>query len=92
MDLPNLRAFYFVGKHGSLRLAAAYLKLSSPAISVQLKKLERNLGVKLWRASSQQADLDQKEEKYYLTRQLASLTPLDCGKLRPKAQICIPAN
>lgn len=48
MDLRNLRAFYFVGKYGSLLKAAAYLKLSSPAISVQLKKLESNLGVKLF--------------------------------------------
>jgi DNA-binding transcriptional LysR family regulator len=48
MDFRNLRAFYFVGKYGSLLRAAAYLKLSSPAISVQLKKLESHLGVKLF--------------------------------------------
>ena len=48
MDLRNLRAFYFVGTYGSLLKAAAYLKLSSPAISVQLKKLEKDLGVRLF--------------------------------------------
>lgn len=48
MELKNLRAFYFVGKYGSLPKAANYLKLTSPAISVQLKKLEKELRVKLF--------------------------------------------
>lgn len=48
MDIKNLRAFYFVGKYGSLPRAANYLKLTSPAISVQLKKLEKELRVKLF--------------------------------------------
>ena len=48
MDLKYLRAFYFVGKYGSLLKAANYLKLTSPAISVQLKKLEKELRVKLF--------------------------------------------
>jgi DNA-binding transcriptional LysR family regulator len=48
MELKNLRAFYFVGKYGNLPRAANYLKLTSPAISVQLKKLEQELRVKLF--------------------------------------------
>jgi DNA-binding transcriptional LysR family regulator len=48
MDLRNLRAFYFVGKYGSLLKAANYLKLTSPAISVQVKKLEADLRLKLF--------------------------------------------
>jgi DNA-binding transcriptional LysR family regulator len=48
MDLRYLRAFYFVGKYGSLLKAASYLKLTSPAISVQLRKLEKELRVQLF--------------------------------------------
>jgi LysR family transcriptional regulator, low CO2-responsive transcriptional regulator len=48
MEIKNLRAFYFVGKYGNLPKAANYLKLTSPAISVQLKKLEKELRVKLF--------------------------------------------
>ena len=48
MELKNLRAFYFVGKYGSLPKAANFLKVTSPAISVQLKKLEKELRVKLF--------------------------------------------
>jgi DNA-binding transcriptional LysR family regulator len=48
MDLRNLRAFHFVGKYGSLKMAANYLKLTSPAISLQIKKLERELGIQLF--------------------------------------------
>lgn len=48
MDLKQLRTFYYVAKYGTLLKAANHLKLSSPAISMQLKKLERGLGVKLF--------------------------------------------
>ena len=48
MDFRNLRAFYFVGRYGSLPKAASYLKLTLPAISIQVKKLEEELRVKLF--------------------------------------------
>jgi DNA-binding transcriptional LysR family regulator len=48
MDLKNLRAFHFVGRYGSLKVAANYLKVTSPAISLQIKKLERELRVQLF--------------------------------------------
>lgn len=48
MDLKKLRAFHFVAKYGSLKMAANYLKLTSPAISLQIKKLERELRVQLF--------------------------------------------
>jgi LysR family cys regulon transcriptional activator len=48
LDLRNLRAFHFVGKYGSVKKAANYLRLTSPAISVQIKKLERELRVQLF--------------------------------------------
>ena len=48
MELEQLRTFYFVAKYGTLPRAANYLKLTIPAISLRLKKLEQNLNVKLF--------------------------------------------
>lgn len=48
MDFKRLRAFYLVAKHGSLRRAANQLGLTLPTLSVQLKKLEHELNVKLF--------------------------------------------
>jgi DNA-binding transcriptional LysR family regulator len=48
LDLKKLRAFHLVAKQGSLRLAAARLKQSIPAISGKLRKLEKELGVELF--------------------------------------------
>jgi DNA-binding transcriptional LysR family regulator len=48
MDFKRLRAFYLVAKHGSLRRAANQLGLTLPTLSVQLKKLESELNVRLF--------------------------------------------
>ena len=48
MDFRRLRAFHLVAKHGSLRRAANQLGLTLPTLSVQLKKLENELNVKLF--------------------------------------------
>jgi DNA-binding transcriptional LysR family regulator len=48
MDLRQLRAFYLVGKYGNLAKAGNYLQLTPPAISIQLKKLENELQVRLF--------------------------------------------
>jgi DNA-binding transcriptional LysR family regulator len=48
LDLKKLRAFYLVAKHGSLRNAAAQMLLSISAVSLQIKQLEEELGVKLF--------------------------------------------
>ncbi len=48
MDLKQLQAFYLVGKHGNLAKAGNYLQLTPPAISIQLKKLESELKVRLF--------------------------------------------
>ena len=55
MDIKTLRAFYLVGKYGSLLKAANYLKVTPPAISVQLKKLENELHVNLFVQAPEQA-------------------------------------
>jgi DNA-binding transcriptional LysR family regulator len=48
MELKQLRTFYFVAKYGSLLRAAKYLKLTTPAISLRLKKFENDLKTKLF--------------------------------------------
>ena len=48
LDLKRLRAFHLVARQGSLRLAAARLKQSIPAISGKIRKLEEDLGFDLF--------------------------------------------
>jgi DNA-binding transcriptional LysR family regulator len=48
LDLQKLKAFQLVAKHGGLRVAAARLRLSVPAVSFQIKRLEQEIGVALF--------------------------------------------
>lgn len=48
MDLTQLRAFTMVAEEGNLTRAAAQLHLTQPAVSLQIKALERNLKVQLF--------------------------------------------
>ncbi len=48
LDLKRLRAFHLVARMGNLRLAAARLGQSIPAISGKLRKLETDLGFDLF--------------------------------------------
>ncbi len=48
MDFKRLRAFHSVCESGSIQRSARQLKLTSAAVSIQLKKLERELGTALF--------------------------------------------
>jgi DNA-binding transcriptional LysR family regulator len=48
IDLKKLRAFYLAAKHGSLRQAAVRLNLTIPAVSFKIRRLEEDLGMKLF--------------------------------------------
>ncbi|WML34674.1 LysR family transcriptional regulator [Clostridium sp. OS1-26] len=48
MNLHGLRLFYVVAKTGSVTLAAEQLRISQPAITSQIKKFERELGISLF--------------------------------------------
>ena len=48
MDLKTLQTFSAVAKYGSLARTAAYLKRTPAAVSIQLKKLEKEIGVALF--------------------------------------------
>lgn len=51
LDLKKLKAFQLTAKHGGLRVAAARLRLSVPAVSFQIRRLEEELGVELFQRS-----------------------------------------
>ena len=48
MNLHHLRIFYTVAQRRSITAAAADLLLSQPAVSLQLKALEKELGMPLF--------------------------------------------
>ncbi|HEY4135807.1 MAG TPA: LysR family transcriptional regulator [Alphaproteobacteria bacterium] len=49
LDLKKLRAFQLVAEHGSLRRAALRLNLTVSAVSFSIQRLEKDLGVRLFR-------------------------------------------
>lgn len=54
IDLKKLRAFLLVAKNGSLRHAAMVLRVSIPAVSIQIRQLEEELGVSLFQRMGRQ--------------------------------------
>ena len=48
MDFDNYRTFYYVGKYKSATLAAKELFTSQPAVTRTIKKLESELGCRLF--------------------------------------------
>ncbi len=48
LDLGKLRAFQLTAQHGSLRWTANRLRLTIPAISFQIRRLEEEIGVSLF--------------------------------------------
>lgn len=48
IDLKKLRAFDLVAKHGTLSRAASLLRLTVPAVSIQIRALEEELGTTLF--------------------------------------------
>jgi DNA-binding transcriptional LysR family regulator len=57
LDLRALRSFVAVAEQQSFGRAAAALDLAQPSLSVQIQKLERDLGVKLFRRTSRLVQL-----------------------------------
>lgn len=60
INLSQLVTFYFVAKHQSFTLASEQLCITQPAVSTQLKSLEKQFGVKL---------IDVRRKKATLTRE-----------------------
>ena len=62
MNLHHLRIFYTVAQRGTITAAAADLLLSQPAVSLQLKALERSLGLPLFERGGARLRLTQAGE------------------------------
>ena len=65
MNLHHLRIFYAVAQRRSVTAAAADLLLSQPAVSLQLKALEKELGVSLFERGGPKLRLTQAGEVLY---------------------------
>ncbi len=62
VTLGQLRALRAVARHGSFTLAADELCLSQPAVSVQIRELERECGVALFNRTGRRVALTQEGE------------------------------
>ncbi|MFL0364905.1 LysR family transcriptional regulator [Pseudobacillus sp. 179-B 2D1 NHS] len=60
MDLKQLRYFIAIAEEKSLTAAAIRLHMSQPPLSIQLKQLEQELGVKLFERSGKTLELTDK--------------------------------
>jgi DNA-binding transcriptional LysR family regulator len=65
MNLHHLRIFYTVAQRRSITAAAEELLLSQPAVSLQLKALERELGVALFQRGGARLQLTQAGDVLY---------------------------
>lgn len=63
MNLHGLRLFYVVARFGSVTLAAEQLRISQPAITSQIKKFERELGIDLFEPNGRGVRLTEIGEK-----------------------------
>ncbi len=71
MRHSQLRAFHFVAIYGSFSVAAERLKISQPAVSEQVKKLEQNYDTLLIRRQNKKITLtDEGKKILLLTKQL----------------------
>ncbi len=79
MEFDHLRGFYFVARLGSFTEAAARLYLSQPAISLQVKALEKELGERLFDRVGRKIRLTHAGELLYVEAEglLAKLEELE---------------
>lgn len=85
ISLRQLRYFATVAKTGSFRAASLALRVSQPALTVQLQKLENQLGTKLLVRTSRGVELTLAGSQF-LGSTNAALAELDCGVRELSAQ------
>ena len=66
MEIKDLRAFYAVVEEGNISHAAQRLNATQSVISRQMKRLEENLGVRLFERGSRQIRLTDAGRAFYL--------------------------
>jgi DNA-binding transcriptional LysR family regulator len=79
MELTHLRSFYVIAREHSVTRAAAHLGLTQPALSIQIKALETELGEALFARHHKQMQLTQAGEIFYRHVQTV-LTTLEDAK------------
>jgi DNA-binding transcriptional LysR family regulator len=96
LDLRRLKAFCLVGQHGTITHAAKLLGLSTPAVSLHLKHLEKELGVTLFNRGANKLWLTEEGRRFMeasqdIIRQVqASLDSLSSNKTgNPRLSISI---
>ena len=94
INLDLYRTFYYVGKLGSITLAAKSLCVSQPAVSQAVKQLESNIGVKLFKrnAKGMSMTIEGKQLFHYVSKgyetilegeeQLKRMIGLEDGEIR----------
>ena len=65
MELRQLRSLCFIVKHGSLKEAAKRSFLTPAAVSLQIKGLEQELGVKIFELKGRKLTLTTQGEVFY---------------------------
>ena len=81
MNLHHLRIFYTVAQRRSVTAAAADLLLSQPAVSLQLKALEKELGLPLFQRGGSKLRLTQAGEVLYRGRPYRVRQPSRRGRV-----------
>jgi DNA-binding transcriptional LysR family regulator len=81
VNLKLLATFLAVADHASFRKAADQLSLSLPAVSMQVKQLEEQLGVALFQRTTRRVDLTREGEQLLISARKA-MAELDGGLAR----------
>src|SRR6478672_6010798 len=91
MELRQLAYLDAVVREGGFGRAAALLHVAQPAVSVQIRKLETELGTTLLTRSTRRVALTHAGE-LFLARARRVLAALDSGALRADAFVCLPVG
>ncbi len=90
MDTRSLKAFCLVARHSTLSRAAGAMRLSSAAISLQIKKLEVELGFSLFNHRPNKLALTDEGERFLevatrILEELDSIREITVGKRESRA-------
>ena len=81
INFKLLQTFLAVAEHSSFKKAADALFISMPAVSMQIKQLEEQLGVALFQRTTRKVDLTAEGEQLMITARRA-MAELESGLAR----------
>lgn len=88
INLKLLQSFLLVAEHNSFRAAAEHANRSLPAISMQIKQLEDQLGITLFHRTTRKVELT-KEGEHLLISTRRALAEIETGLLELKNAVDI---